>query len=241
MSMFDKFTIFDLVNHFLFGLVILVISDLYAQNFGITSESYIFHFQDVVGTTVLFGTAYIIGQLFSGYLFSFMVRISLESPIKPLSRVEKAIGIIIFGIKQKKDLRINPFHNSEDLHNIAARKAYEVIGIDISKADDMTRYECFYIILNYVVDRSSLVKARIDRYNLRTNIMAATAGVCLYVAIVNIVAIIAKISTWTGTFPLTSLVIVQVLSMLLLRISSRKFQIRLFRWWKSVWRAFVSM
>ena len=237
----NQFTLRDWVNHYLFGIVTILILDLFFWNFSGIDLLRLIQISDVLEIIILLAIPYLIGQLFSGVLFSFLLRVSVNSPIKPISRFHRFVGKTIFGIETKQDGRLIPFADSDELNKIATQKVKNVFSIDITKVDDKTKREVFYAIIRYIETNSEGGVTAVERDHIRTNLFASMITVLLILTVLSTIALVLKLVKGIGTLSLLHIILLDLVPIFLLRIFGKKFQASLLIWWKNVWRTFLAV
>jgi hypothetical protein len=228
----------DIVVNYLFGLLCAFLVVLYIWNFtAFNVLSSIINFQ-WIGVLIFVFLPYLIGLIFSDYLFAFMLRLSVFSVKRPLNKIQQIIGIVIFGIKQKPDGRITLLSNS-DLDNLIKKKIKNIFSVDIDKLSDASKRDFFYVVMRFVDNYSHGNIQKLERQTILTNVLSSTTLFLLLFLAANSIALFISIIYSLGHIPLLILIILELLALLLIRSLSIRFQRVLLFWWTNVWRSFI--
>lgn len=241
MNIPNQFTLSDWVIFYLFGLITILIGNLYMWNFWGINILNIITGISLAEIIILIAFPYLIGQLFATMSFSYLLRLSVTSPIKPLNRLQKLIGKYLFGISTKPDSRLIPFEESEELNNIVRHNIKETFSVDVDKINDKSKREIFYTTIRFIENYSDNKVIILERENVRTNLFASLVTASLIFIVLNTIAIIAKMVQGIGLLSLTQLIIIELSVVILLRRFGFMFQRTLLLWWKNVWRIFIAL
>jgi len=238
MNIPNQIPLLDIVVNYLFGLLCVLSGILYVWNFTAFDVLDFAVKLQWIGILLFILLPYLIGFLFSGVLFPFLLRLSVFSPKSPLNKFQMFVGATFLGIKQKPDGRVT-FLSDSDLDNIIKKKVKKIFSLDVDKLNDTTKMELFYIIMRYIDNYSQGNTTRLERSYLLTNALSGTTLFLLLTLIINTIALFISFKYALGYIPLPLLITIEIIAIIMIRYLASRFQSNLLFWWKNVWRSFV--